>query len=161
MTRIFLFIIIGLILSFYSCESNKKVDNPSTPTTIIELQSSFNNIELTPEINEISNTSVVIITTGHLYPLLGHPVAYKTFVSTILSQNPDYVFILGDVVYNNTQKEWDLFFDYFKDLKEKLYFAPGNHDLNFHYERYYGKHDHQFEAEQRYIDNVGYRYFTL
>ena len=133
----------------------------SDPKNIAELHSGFNKIELSTETRQVADTSITIVATGHLYPLLKYPLVFKSLVATIKDQNPDYVFILGDWVYNNTQEEWDSFFSYFNELKDKLYFAPGNHDLNYHYERYAGKRDNQFEAEQRYIENVGYRYKVL
>lgn len=43
-------------------------------------------------------------------------------------------------------------------IEAKIYFSPGNHDLNYHYERYFGKRDNQIEAEMRYLNQVGYRY---
>lgn len=163
MIKIFYFVIIlGFVFAINSCENYARESTLSNPpSNITELHNSFNKKELTPKVISNDDSSIVIIATGHLYPLLGYPLAYNSFVESIAAQNPDYVFILGDVVYNNTQKEWDLFFSYFSDVKDKLYFSPGNHDLNFHYERYFGKRDHQFEAEQRYIDNVGYRYMVL
>ena len=42
-----------------------------------------------------------------------------------------------------------------------LYFSPGNHDINYHYERYHGKRDNQIEAELKYVKQVGYRYKML
>ena len=158
----FLLSILGFVLALVSCErSTNKYAYTKPPTNFTELQNGFNKAELNPDINHIDDTTITIVATGHIYPLLNHPLAFESFVATIKAQNPDYVFILGDMVYNNTQKEWDLFFNYFAALKDKLYFSPGNHDLNYHYERYNGIRDHQFETEQRYISNVGYRYKTL
>lgn len=133
----------------------------SQPTNLQELHNGFFEVELNPEIGESKTSPTTIITFGHTYPLLKYPLVFESFVNTIKQQNPDYVFVLGDIIFDNTQKEWDLFSKHFKGLKNKLYFAPGNHDLNYHYERYVGKTDNQFEAEQRYIENISYRYKLL
>jgi len=155
-----LFSIIGIVAVVASCKSNKYLYKKS-PTNLAELHSGFNAIELSPVIRESDDTSITIVATGHLYQLFKFPLVYESFVNTIKEQDPDYIFILGDWVYNNTQEEWDIFFSYFNDLRDKLYFSPGNHDLNYHYERYVGKRDNQFEADQRYLENVGYRYKLL
>lgn len=163
MTRYFFSILFSIfILAITSCDSNyNKYAYKKPPTNITELQSAFNLTELTTEINKHDDTLLTIVATGHLYPLIGYPTVYESFIATVKAQNPDYVFVLGDVVRDDTQEEWDQFFDYFKDFKGKLYLAAGNHDLNYHYERYNGNFDHQFEAEQCFLKNVGYRYKTL
>lgn len=154
--------IISIVTLITSCSSS--TDNclyQEPPTNLADLHSAFNENELSPAISNIDDTSITIVATGHTYQLFKHPLVFESFVETIKKQNPDYVFILGDWVYDNKQKEWDIFFEYFKDMKDKLYFSPGNHDLNYHYERYVGKRDHQFEAEQIYLKNIGYRYKLL
>lgn len=154
-------LLVSLIINT-SCENNKQENKDFTKVeTLTELHSGFSEAELKPEIRNSKDKEHTIVATGHLYPLLKFPLAYKALVDSIKAQDPDYVFILGDIVKDNTQEEWDLFFDFFKDLKDKLYFAPGNHDLNYHYERYFGKRDNQVKAEQCYLNNVGYRYKVL
>jgi len=79
-------------------------------------------------------------------------------IDSIISQNPDYVFLLGDLVRDNEDVEWDSVLMRFDKTNAKVYYAPGNHDLNYHYERWDGSREHQFEAEMKYIEKVGYRY---
>ena len=163
MTKPFLYIFF-LALAFFlvSCgQTANKNQYKTQPENLSELHAGFLEDELTPDTYSKKDTPLIVVTTGHTYPLLRHPIAFKSFVKTIKDQNPDFVFILGDMVFDNTQEEWDSFFGYFKGLENKMYFAPGNHDLNFHYERYNGIRDNQFIAEKRYIDNIGYRYKIL
>jgi len=156
------FFLIITIFGLVSCKQHNSKDlHKESLTNLSELQSGFLESELTADICSQKENPITVVATGHTYPLLNYPIAFKSFVNTIKDQNPDYIFMLGDLVYNNTQEEWDKFFSFFDGLKNKMYFAPGNHDLNFHYERYAGKRDNQFVAEQRYIENVGYRYKVL
>lgn len=163
MKKLFLYMILmPLALLLVSCEQNTNKNQHKTPIQkLSELQTGFLEAELKPDTYTKKDAPLTIVTTGHTYPLLKCPIAFESFVNTIKNQNPDFVFILGDNVYNNTQKEWDSFFEYFKDFKDKMYFAPGNHDLNFHYERSANMRDNQFVAEKRYIENIGYRYKVL
>ena len=146
----------------YSCsETSSEKKTPYNPTTLKELHHGFFDEEIIPEINHTDNDEITIITTGHLYPLLNHPIAYNTMIDSIINQNPDYIFLLGDLVRDNTDKEWDSVLVRFSKTGSKLYFAPGNHDLNYHYERWEGSREHQFEAEMTYVNKVGYRYKLL
>jgi predicted MPP superfamily phosphohydrolase len=76
----------------------------------------------------------------------------------VVEQEPHYVFVLGNIVFNNAQDEWDVMLKAFEKIECPLYFVGGNHDMNYHYERWFVKYDNQWEAEGRFIDNVGYRY---
>jgi len=153
---ILILLISGIVLSCTYHE--KRTDYVANPTTLEELFRGFNDAELTPEINELTQEPIVIVATGHLYPLLKYPLVYNAFIDKINEQDPDYFFTLGDIVYNNTEKEWETVEAYLNRLNASIYFAPGNHDLNYHYERYFGKRDNQIEAELRYLKQVGYRY---
>lgn len=133
----------------------------TAPGTLEELQSGFFESEFLVDQHQFADSSLTIVAFGHTYPLLFDSVAFDAFIETVKAQHPDYVFVLGDIVRDNSEKEWQTVLDQFAKINSIFYFAPGNHDLNFHYERYFGKHDHQFEAESRYIDHVGYRYKTV
>jgi len=133
-------------------------NNDNEPKSLKELHSTFTKEELKPETKVFDKDHITFVATGHLYPLLHFPKFYDSLVSTIEKQNPDYVFFLGDIVFNDSQEEWDKVLKHTASIKDKLYFAPGNHDLNYHYERYVGDKTHQNEAELRYLSNVGYRY---
>ncbi|PLX14752.1 MAG: hypothetical protein C0598_00665 [Marinilabiliales bacterium] len=155
MKPIFQIISILIIITIVeSCNFNSK----SQPKSLKELHSTFTEEELKPEINNLDKDHLTFIATGHLYPLLNFPQFYDSLIATIKKQNPDYVFYLGDMVFNNTQEEWNSVFDYNNEIKDIIYFSPGNHDLNFHYERYEGDITNQNTAELRYLENVGYRY---
>jgi len=150
-----------MLVMLISCNnSNQEKDNKfvPNPTTLEELFRGFNQAELTPDIYHFDKKPIVVVTTGHLYPLLKYPLAYQAMINEVNKQKPDYFFILGDIVFNNTEAEWDTVFSYLKKVNAKIYFSPGNHDLNYHYERYEGKRDHEIEAEMRYLKEVGYRY---
>ena len=142
-------------LFLIGCNQSNVVQKPQN---LYDLHHTFNVEEISPQQLTKLKDTITVVATGHIYPLLQYPLAYQAFVDSIINQNPDYVFILGDIVKDNTQEEWDKFFTFFNSIRNKLFFSPGNHDLNFHYERYFGKKDHQFEAEMRYLENVGYRY---
>ena len=154
-----IFIIFIAISLLYSC-SNPSSNNEQgyNPTTLKELHDGFFDEEITPEINQTNDKEITIITTGHLYPLLNHPLAYNAMIDSIISQNPDYIFLLGDLVRDNADAEWDSVLMRFDSINTKVYFAPGNHDLNYHYERWEGSRENQFEAEMKYLEEVGYRY---
>ncbi len=141
-----------------SCSQNAIDKKEYNPTTLKELHNGFYDRELTPDINNIQKDSVVIVSTGHLYPLLPYPHAYNALVDSILNQDPDYIFLLGDLVKDNTESEWDSVLNRFSNAGAKIYYAPGNHDVNYHYERWVGSRENQFEAEMRYINRIGYRY---
>ena len=155
--QVFLFFLAASIL--LSCsETSSNNDLKYNPTTLKELHDGFFDEEIIPEINQINNKEITIITTGHLYPLLNYPLAYNAMIDSAINQNPDYIFLLGDLVRDNTDAEWDSVLTRFDKIGCKIYFAPGNHDLNYHYERWDGSREHQFEAEMNYVNEVGYRY---
>jgi len=156
---ILILLISGIVLSCTYQE--KRTDYVPNPTTLEELFRGFNKEELTPEIIETDKIPVVIVATGHLYPLLAFPSVYSALVDEVINQQPDYFFTLGDIVRDNSEDEWDTVFKYLNKIDAKIYFAAGNHDLNYHYERYHGKRDNQIEAEIRYLKQVGYRYKLL
>lgn len=155
-----LFILIFFITIIFSSCSDffKQKKAPYNPTTLKELHAGFYDEEITPEIVQTTKKEITIITTGHLYPLLHHPLAYNALIDSIISINPDYIFLLGDLVRDNVDKEWDSVLTRFEKTGSKVYFAPGNHDLNYHYERWNGSRENQFKAEMKYIEKVGYRY---
>lgn len=157
-----LIILTFIILFAFSCSTtDKKPEYIAEPETLEELFRWFSPAEVTPEIIESEKKAIIVVATGHLYPLLNYPEAYNTLIDTIINQKPDYFFSLGDIVYNNSMKEWDTVKSYLNRLNTRVFFAPGNHDLNYHYERYFGKRDNQIEAELRYLNQVGYRYKIL
>ena len=147
-----------------SCNNSGKISDNNyvaNPSTLEELFRGFSKDEIDVDVNNFNRDSVVIVATGHLYPLLYHPDVYQSFVKTVKARHPDYFFALGDLVYNNSEKEWDTVLGNFKKIGAPVYYAPGNHDLNYHYERYNGNHDHQVEAEMRYMKKAKCRYKLL
>ena len=62
---------------------------------------------------------------GHLYPMIEDKERLADLFNKINSHNPDYVFILGDSKLNDLK-----YLNKFKEnIKAKLYFSPGNHEL--------------------------------
>jgi hypothetical protein len=125
------------------------------------LHSGFNTAELTREFINVKKDTVTIVAFGHVYSLLTHEDVFDEMIEQINSENPDYVWILGDVVYNNSEEEWDYVLAKYKGIKGRRFHAGGNHDMNYHYERYYGIVLNQWEAESRFLNKIGYRYKTL
>lgn len=122
------------------------------------LHSSFLESELTVDKHSSQDSTIRIITFGHIYHLQDEPELLNDLVTKVVEQEPHYVFVLGDIVFNNAQDEWDVMLKAFEKIECPLYFVGGNHDMNYHYERWFGKYHNQWEAEGRFIDNVGYRY---
>ncbi len=159
---VFLLLMAGIAWSCNSSHSNNIDKNfVENPKTLSQLFRGFSNDELTPDVHYFHKDSIVIVATGHLYPMLFHPDVYKIFIDSIKAQKPDFFFALGDLVFNNSEQEWDTVLANFSKLNVPVYFAPGNHDLNYHYERYSGKHTHQVEAEMRYMRKANCRYKVL
>jgi hypothetical protein len=155
-------ITLAILLSvlLFSCSYNSS-DKTYNPTTLKELHDGFFDEELTADSINSHKDEITIIATGHLYPLLKFPGVYSAMIDSIKNQKPDYIFLQGDLVRDNTAEEWDIVLKRFKEVGCPLYFAPGNHDLNYHDERWVGSREHQFEAEMNYVNHVGYRYKLL
>ena len=160
MKRVVVLLFAAAIMFSCSNPKNKNIDKNfvENPTSLEELFSGFSNEEMTPDVYNLKKDSVVIVATGHLYPLLYHPDVYQSFIKTVKAQHPDYFFALGDIVYNNSEKDWETVLSNFNKIEVPIYYSPGNHDLNYHYERYNGNHDHQVEAEMRYLKKAKCRY---
>lgn len=155
-------LIILAMATLSSCSFGTDAGNKAyNPTSLKELHEGFYDAEITPDIKNEDKDSIVIVATGHLYPLLHHPLAYNAMIDSVISQKPDYIFLLGDLVKDNIDSEWDTVLTRFTKLGASLYYAPGNHDLNYHYERWEGIRENQFKAEMKYIDKIGYRYKLL
>lgn len=161
MKRVHLFAIF-IILLFLSCNSNETfVQSASSKYKLDSLHSGFNTVELTKQNIKLNKDTVSIVAFGHVYGLLEHEDVFDLLIETVNSQNPDYVWILGDIVYNNTEEEWDYLLTKYKGLSGLRFHAGGNHDMNYHYERYHGKNENQWEAEMRYLNKIHYRYLTI
>jgi len=63
------------------------------------------------------------------------PGVYEKVLAEVNRLNPDIILTVGDHIegYNQdstvTNKQWDEYFGLLKDLKAKVYFTPGNHDM--------------------------------
>jgi len=156
------YISIFILLFSSSCSQNKDgFESDLSKEKLAKLHNAFNKKELTKELLTSSKDSVVIVAFGHVYGLLYHPDVFDLLINTVNAENPDYVWVLGDVVYNNTEEEWNTVLMKYDELKGVRFHAGGNHDMNYHYERYHGSREHQWEAETRFLDKIGYRYLTL
>jgi hypothetical protein len=151
-----------IILLMASCSS--KDENAQSKESIYKLDSlhtGFNKREQTKEIIELNKDTVTIVAFGHVYSLLYHEDVFNAMIEQINFQDPDYIWILGDIVFNNTDEEWNYLMNKYEDLKGRRFHAGGNHDMNYHYERYFGINENQWEAEIRFLNYVGYRYITI
>lgn len=63
------------------------------------------------------------------------PGVYEKAVAEVNRLNPDIILTVGDFIegYNSdsnvTNKQWDEYLGLLKDLKARVYFTPGNHDI--------------------------------
>ena len=79
---------------------------------------------------EVFHFAVVGDRTGGAQPGL-----YEKVLVEVNRLNPDIILTVGDFIegYNQdstlTNKQWDEYFGLLKDLKAKVYFTPGNHDI--------------------------------
>lgn len=158
--KLHLFSIIFILL-LASCGQGEFVQSPESKQKLDSLHAGFNELELTKEVIDLNKDTATIVAFGHVYSLLFHEDVFDSMIEQINSEKPDYVWILGDIVYNNTEEEWDYLMEKYKGLSGRRFHAAGNHDMNYHYERYYGINENQWEAEIRFLNYVGYRYITL
>jgi len=158
MSRVAL-LFLSLCLIFLGCTTN---DDPVDEHNVLAtLHSYFNKEELTLHENVMMKNKVRAVFFGHGYELLNYTDDYNALVQQINAERPDYVFLLGDMVYDNTIEEWTLMRAFISNLNANVYFVPGNHDLNFHDDRYNGKTGSQWQAESLYLEQVGYRYKVM
>jgi hypothetical protein len=152
-------IILFVVFTLNSCHINKNNNQLVEDISTIEyLHSTFNESELSVDEFTFNEPTIKIITFGHIYSLLNFPEIFDEFISTVIEQKPDYVFILGDIVYENSPTEWDIVLEQFSKFKCKVYYAPGNHDINYFRERAIGIRKNQWETENNYLQKIGYRY---
>jgi hypothetical protein len=63
------------------------------------------------------------------------PGIYEKVLAEVNLMDPDIILTVGDHIegYNSdstvTNKQWDQYFGFLKDMKAKFYFTPGNHDI--------------------------------
>lgn len=157
----YIFLLLSIIIVL-SCNSNNDlVQKDHFKDKLDSLHTGFNNIELTKEFIQLNKDTITLVTFGHVYGLLYHEDVFDSMIESINAQSPDYVWILGDIVYNNSDEEWAYLQEKYKGINGRRFHAGGNHDMNYHYERYYGITDNQWEAESRFLKNIGYRYITI
>jgi len=157
----FPYLLILMLLVTACSHSEKFVQSKESRQKLDSLHSGFNKKELTKEVITLNKDTITLVAFGHVYSLLHHEDVFDSMIDKINEQNPDYVWILGDIVFNNTEQEWSYLLNKYKGLQGKRFHAAGNHDMNFHYERYYGINENQWVAEQRFLSHIGYRYITL
>jgi predicted phosphodiesterase len=152
-------IFIVLCLAIFGCAD--KSGTQDEHNMLATLHNYFNKEELTLHENIMLKNDVKAVFFGHGYELLNYTEEYNTLIREINEQRPDYVFFLGDMVYDNTIEEWTLLNVFLDNIDANVYFVPGNHDLNFHDDRYNGRTGSQWQAESLYLEQVGYRYKTV
>jgi hypothetical protein len=119
----------------------------------------FNNAELTTTCFEpLENDRLKIIACGHIYPILDDTKRIQEIIDSIDQIKPDIILLGGDIIEYNTDKEWLRLHAFSKKLNYPIYYAPGNHDVNFYKERFSGEMKNIHRATKKYVDNIGYRY---
>jgi hypothetical protein len=150
-----------MLISCNQDDQSGKTPSPYSRAKLDSLHAGFNESELTKKNIDLNKDTVTIVTFGHVYTVPLHKAVFDSLINLINAQKPDYIWILGDVVYNNTNEEWDYLLEKYKSINGLRFHAGGNHDMNYHYERYIGKTENQWEAEMRYLQRIGYRYKTI
>lgn len=109
-----------------------------------------------------SEKPVRIAVVGHTYKLLSFENVWQDFLDTIRATQPDYVFHLGDIVFDNTDAEWAQALSGLKSIGVPVGISPGNHDHSFHYDRFNNITARTPLARWRFLTHVGYynHYFT-
>lgn len=159
--KLHLYIIVLIFIGASCSQEEKNGQSPESKRKLDSLHSGFNELELSKEIIELNKDTITIVTFGHVYSLLYHEDVFDSLIAQINAQDPDYVWILGDIVFNNTDEEWNYLLNNYKDMEGRRFHAGGNHDMNYHYERWFGINENQWEAELRFLKYVGYRYKTI
>jgi len=108
---------------------------------------------------KMGEETIRIVTFGHVYNMMTpHRDIFSLLVDSTIGADADYVFVLGDLVRFNHQPEWDFVLPELKRVGVPVYFAPGNHDVNFMNDRSRDIADTEPQAKQLYLDNIGYMY---
>lgn len=89
------------------------------------------------------NPNLKFITLGNVRAIADDKPRLKKLIDTINSENPDYVFILGD------SHAWDqkIYKAYQKRLKAKVFYAAGNYDLK-------KKHIEGYQENVKYLEKL-------
>ncbi len=155
------FHIIITLAALVSCGSDPTIQSEESKRKLAKLHSGFNDVELEKLMLHGARDTLTIVTFGHVNSLLWHEDVFDSFVKTVNEQDPDYVWVLGDIVYDNTEEEWDCVLNRHEQITGRKFYVAGNHDIAYHIERYNGILEHQWEAEERFLSHVGYRYRTI
>lgn len=155
-----LLLVAMLLLGTASCGGDK-VQSEESKKKWREQHTGFNEKELTKlDLSQFKDT-ITAVAFGHVNSLLWHPDVFDSFIKTINGQNPDYIWVLGDIVYDNSDDEWNKVLKGHNQMKGDRFYTAGNHDICYHYERFDGILENEWEAEERYLDQLGYRYLTM
>ncbi len=71
----------------------------------MQLHNSFTYSELAVDVHAVDHSNVKIVAFGHIYNLLEFPDILDAFILKVIEEQPDYVFVLGDIVFNNSDEE--------------------------------------------------------
>lgn len=156
------YFILLFLVSIYSCNSHDGDGQSDFSKLKLDSLHRFYNEQELEKVNiQLSKDTTTIVAFGHVYGLLYHEDVFDSLIALSNAQHPDYVWILGDVVFNNTEEEWSYLLDKYQGFEGQRFHAGGNHDMNYHYERYHGINENQWEAESRFLSKIGYRYLTV
>ncbi len=94
--------------------------------------------------------SIKFIVAGHTYPGQVYPKLLETFVNQVNKLEPDALFILGDITWTGSDKDWNLIGPILSKLKAPYHLIPGNHDLRMNK-----------DSPQLWLEKVGYFHTSI
>ncbi len=86
-------------------------------------------------LNNNIDSVLKFVVIGHTYSTIRNSEERALYIDKINEEKPNYVFILGDSEANNNL----IYNEYVSNIKSKLFFSPGNHDINTYTNSLYPK----------------------
>lgn len=78
--------------------------------------------------NAVAQSKFVVF--GHIRDMApNHENILDSLVLRINAENPDYIFLLGDLTYDGKPEHWEMIDRFLEKLDAPLISAPGNHDV--------------------------------
>ena len=155
---LFMVAVASLSLACNPKPSEKNQAQLSDQELLNQMLQGFNAQELKPDYVQSAGDTLHVALIGHTYPLLKHADLFHQLIDAIESSEADLVMVLGDMVCYSDDEEWEILHKAMGRLSKPVYYAPGNHDINFYRDRDEGILNRVGEAQQRYINQIGYRY---
>ncbi|MCB9231244.1 MAG: metallophosphoesterase [Bacteroidia bacterium] len=93
---------------------------------------------------------------GHTYYVARDTSAFNQLMEEIHRREPDYLFVLGDMVWTNVDWEWKRAQQGFQKAGCPIYYSPGNHDLMYVNEVSAGVDSNLQKSWAAYGQRIGY-----